>query len=246
MRHWNLTQEKLYQSYVRLGEKLENHGEMHQENMLRINRNWERLTHQGIWQLPVDKKYEGIGLSWSESIIAIEGLIKTHRNQKFFSSMISHLAVVYILLQHGTEVQKRNYLPMLMQGKISSIFFSDDVGESFNKLNITISKNINVSISVKENKYIFDDFRNFLQIIYGAFASVSAFYIVNKYKEILSKHQSNIFNLSVRKKCKEAENNIQKSRQKFILLFSMLLKKSDEKHIIDSLKNKKILMNSVK
>lgn len=236
MRHWNLKQENIFQAYVQLGKKILHQVEMQHENTISQNRNWELITSEGIWKLPITKQYGGAGFSWDECVIAVEGLIKTYQDQEFFSSIISHLALLYILLQYGTETQKNMYLPLLMQGAIGIVCVEDEWTSSLNNLNITVLKDITISFSIKKNTYILNDFKNFKRLFYGMLAAESAYYIVDDCKNILRKSQSQILDISIRSKCKDAERNIHKSMHKFNLLLTNLVDKMNYKQAIYHIK----------
>jgi hypothetical protein len=231
IRHGNVTQKNIRQIYLNLGKKIKENSENEIKHDVNKNQNWELITKQGIWKLPIAKQYGGDGLTWDECVSAIEGLTSTYRDYEFFSSIVSHFAVLYILLQYGTESQKSAYLPLLMRGKNSTVCFKEHCSNASKMLNITFIKDINISLSSKEKTHVINDFKNFKRLLYGVLAAESAFCIVDECKEILNKSQSAIFDISIRSKCKDAESNIQKSRQKFNLLLSNFLDKMDVKQI---------------
>jgi hypothetical protein len=221
MRHWNVKQERIYQAYKQLGKQLKKTDYK--------NLNWELITREGIWKLPIPKKYSGAGFSWDDCVFAVKGLVNTCRDEKFFSSLISQFSVLYLLLQYGTETQKIICIPKLVLGETATVNIIDNNVSSYHELNITISKDLNLSFLIPKNSSMFNDFINFKKLFYGILAAEFAFYVVDDCKEILNKSSPTDFGESIKNKYKETEKNIHHSRQKFYLLFSNLVDEKKDK-----------------
>lgn len=80
---------------------------------------WRRCARFGIQGLPIPAEYGGKGLGLPETIAAMEGLgYGCHDNGLVFSMNASMWTVAIPILLHGTEAQKRIYLPKLCDGTL--------------------------------------------------------------------------------------------------------------------------------
>lgn len=146
MRSWNAEQENLYQQYAILGKHIAKSLGDCQKQPIFNDRAWNLVAEEGIWRLPVAKKYGGVGLSWQDYAAATEGLFATYNNLIFLSSLIAQSSTLYFFLQQGSEAQKKAYLPRLMQGEGACIA----IAESLEKFNI---KNLQTHAFPTEKKY---------------------------------------------------------------------------------------------
>lgn len=104
--------EGLYERYAHLGNEITSYSLIQQ---------WERIAQEGLWSLSMPKEQGGCGLGWEASFTAIEGLTSTCHHIELISLLITHMNVLYLILQHGTTEQKTRYLPRLREGTQANI-----------------------------------------------------------------------------------------------------------------------------
>ena len=125
IRYRSEQQENLYRQYARIGRKIAKYSLNKKNNELSHQYGWKLITKNGIWKLPIVKKYSGLGLNWQECILAIEGLVDTFSNFEFFSYIVEQVSALYIISKYCTEENKQLYLPSLINGEISCAIFPD-------------------------------------------------------------------------------------------------------------------------
>src|ERR1700759_3885320 len=80
----------------------------------------EGLKELGIFGLMIPEEYDGLGESLLTYALAVEEIA---RGWMSVSGIINtHFIVAYMLLQHGTEEQKRTYLPRMATGEVRGAF----------------------------------------------------------------------------------------------------------------------------
>jgi L-prolyl-PCP dehydrogenase len=80
---------------------------------------WKSCAGFGLLGMPVPKEYGGLGLSLTEVIAVMEGLGYGGRDAGLLFSIHAHLWTNSIpLVLHGTEAQKREWLPRLSDGSV--------------------------------------------------------------------------------------------------------------------------------
>src|SRR6201994_697962 len=80
----------------------------------------EGLKELGIFGLMIPEEYDGLGESLLTYALAVEEIA---RGWMSVSGIINtHFIVAYMLLQHGTEEQKRTYLPRMPTGGVRGAF----------------------------------------------------------------------------------------------------------------------------
>ena len=139
MRERTMSQEKLYQQYASLGRRMTGTTKQHNHDD-----EWNLVTQEGFWKLPVTIRYDGLGLTWKEYVIALEGLTTTYCNQTLYSSLVSHSTAIYFLLTYGTRQQKTDYLSRIVNGENASIL----VNQFSTKTNVPLHV-----LLAKEKKY---------------------------------------------------------------------------------------------
>ncbi|MEU3270031.1 acyl-CoA dehydrogenase family protein [Saccharomonospora sp. NPDC006951] len=86
----------------------------------------EGLKDMGMFGLVVPEEYGGLGESLLTYALAVEEL---SRGWMSVSGIINtHFIVVHMLLRHGTEEQKRRYLPRLATGELRGAFSMSEPG----------------------------------------------------------------------------------------------------------------------
>ena len=80
---------------------------------------WKSCAEFGLLGMPVPKEHGGLGLSLTEVIAVMEGLGYGGRDAGLLFSIHAHLWTNSIpLVLHGTEAQKREWLPRLSNGSV--------------------------------------------------------------------------------------------------------------------------------
>src|SRR5688572_26598706 len=90
---------------------------------------WRRCGEVGIQGLPVPEEYGGSGLDGLSTAIALEALgYGCHDGGLVFSLCAHLLSCVVPIWQHGTETQKRRYLPGLCDGTLVGVHAMSEPG----------------------------------------------------------------------------------------------------------------------
>src|SRR6201990_1092758 len=80
----------------------------------------EGLKELGIFGLMIPEEYDGLGESLLTYALAVEEIA---RGWMSVSGIINtHFIVAWMLLQHGTEEQKKKYLPRMATGEVRGAF----------------------------------------------------------------------------------------------------------------------------
>jgi alkylation response protein AidB-like acyl-CoA dehydrogenase len=80
----------------------------------------EGLKELGVFGLTIPEEYGGLGESLLTYALAVEEIA---RGWMSVSGVINtHFIVAYLLMQHGTEEQKRKYLPRMATGEVRGAF----------------------------------------------------------------------------------------------------------------------------
>src|SRR5262245_58486262 len=86
----------------------------------------EGLKELGIFGLMIPEEYGGLGESLLTYALCVEEIA---RGWMSVSGVINtHFIVAYMLMQHGTEEQKRNYLPRMATGEVRGAFSMSEPG----------------------------------------------------------------------------------------------------------------------
>ena len=86
----------------------------------------EGMKEMGIFGLMIPEEYDGLGESLLTYALCVEEIA---RGWMSVSGIINtHFIVAYMLLQHGTEEQKRKYLPKMAAGEIRGGFSMSEPG----------------------------------------------------------------------------------------------------------------------
>ncbi len=86
----------------------------------------EGLKELGIFGLMIPEEYDGLGESLLTYALAVEEIA---RGWMSVSGIINtHFIVAYLLLQHGTEEQKKKYLPRMATGEVRGAFSMSEPG----------------------------------------------------------------------------------------------------------------------
>ena len=84
------------------------------------------LKELGIFGLMIPEEYDGLGESLLTYALAVEEIA---RGWMSVSGVINtHFIVAYMLMQHGTEEQKRKYLPKMATGEVRGAFSMSEPG----------------------------------------------------------------------------------------------------------------------
>lgn len=86
----------------------------------------EAMKEMGIFGLMIPEEYGGLGESLLTYALVVEEIA---RGWMSVSGIINtHFIVAYMLLQHGTEEQKRRYLPRMATGEVRGAFSMSEPG----------------------------------------------------------------------------------------------------------------------
>jgi len=86
----------------------------------------EGMKEMGIFGLMIPEEYGGLGESLLTYALTVEEIA---RGWMSVSGIVNtHFIVAYLLLQHGTEDQKRRYLPRMATGEIRGAFSMSEPG----------------------------------------------------------------------------------------------------------------------
>src|SRR6201990_1783819 len=86
----------------------------------------EGLKELGLFGLMIPEEYGGLGESLLTYALAVEEIA---RGWMSVSGIINtHFIVAWMLLQHGTEEQKRKYLPRMATGEVRGAFSMSEPG----------------------------------------------------------------------------------------------------------------------
>jgi len=86
----------------------------------------EGLKELGVFGLMIPEEYDGLGESLLTYALCVEEIA---RGWMSVSGVINtHFIVAYMLMQHGTEEQKRRYLPRMAAGEVRGAFSMSEPG----------------------------------------------------------------------------------------------------------------------
>jgi alkylation response protein AidB-like acyl-CoA dehydrogenase len=86
----------------------------------------EGLKELGVFGLMIPEEYDGLGESLLTYALCVEEIA---RGWMSVSGIINtHFIVAYMLLQHGTEEQKKKYLPRMATGEVRGAFSMSEPG----------------------------------------------------------------------------------------------------------------------
>jgi len=91
---------------------------------------WKRLADTGLWRLLRRREPGGDpGALW-DFLAAFEGLSSAAEDFGLIMSVIAHAGLLEVLLQHGTEAQRREQLQRLMSGSVGATAATEPGGGS--------------------------------------------------------------------------------------------------------------------
>lgn len=157
MRSEDIRQSDLYQYYAEFGKEVTHFSSnINYQNGFSQD-DWQLISRKGFWKLPISRKLGGIGLGWSEFIVAIKGLVSTYSNIQFIAHLITHLSGIYIVLKYESDANKYEHLSILMNGEIPFLENLDDM----NKF---------LSSPSSKAQEIYYDLMSFKRVLYGILA----------------------------------------------------------------------------
>lgn len=123
-------QQALRENIVRFSREVLNDGVIERDREQAFARDlWRRCGEVGIQGLPVPEDYGGSGLDGLSTAIALEALgYGCHDGGLVFSLCAHLLSCVVPIWQHGTETQKRRYLPGLCDGTLVGVHAMSEPG----------------------------------------------------------------------------------------------------------------------
>lgn len=94
------------------------------------HQSWKRLAEEGFWRLRIPEQYGGTGGDLWDFVAASEGLAAGAHDFGFVLSAVAHAGLVQVVLDSGTEEQKRHVLPRLISGQVGATAATESGGGS--------------------------------------------------------------------------------------------------------------------
>lgn len=151
--------EKLFQEYEEVGKRVTEF--LSKQHIFSFNHVWEMLTQAGFWKISVAECYGGMGFTWQECIIAIEGFVSTYQHLSCVSLLVDQLSIFYLLSRYGTKKEKELFFPYLLRGEMIDNHFL---------------------VCLYKRKEVLQDVIYFKRLIYGILATRVASSLTEKYK----------------------------------------------------------------
>ncbi len=123
-------QQGLYEEFAQIGTIVAANVEKHDKDASFDFVAWRALSDAGLWQIPVPKELGGLGGSWQDCMVAIEGLASTANDIGFLISTLGHIGSLRVILSVGTDAQKERWLGALMQGDVAVTAMTEPTGGS--------------------------------------------------------------------------------------------------------------------
>src|SRR5690554_4776937 len=113
----------LRQEIIRFAEKELNECARARDREQEFSRDlWQKCGEMGLQGLPVDEAHGGVGADPLTTAVALEALGYGCRDGGLVFALCAHLlACVVPVWKHGTEAQKRRYLPGLCDGTLIAV-----------------------------------------------------------------------------------------------------------------------------
>ncbi len=127
MRCLSKDQKYLYQQYSELSEEITQFYKLNQDEEVFKEYMWKLISAEGIWGIPIARKYGGYGLSWQDCLVAIDGFLNHYRDKKLLTAFMSQISALYVVSKYGTEAIKKRYLPRLLKGEMATMHISKSV-----------------------------------------------------------------------------------------------------------------------
>jgi alkylation response protein AidB-like acyl-CoA dehydrogenase len=123
-------QQALRENIVRFSREVLNHRVIERDREQAFARDlWRRCGEVGIQGLPVPEEYGGRGLDGLSTAIALEALGYGCHDSGLVFSLCAHLLSCLVpIWLHGTESQKRRYLPGLCDGTLVGVLAMNEPG----------------------------------------------------------------------------------------------------------------------
>jgi alkylation response protein AidB-like acyl-CoA dehydrogenase len=101
---------------------------------------WDKCGELGLQGLPVPEEYGGIGLDALSTAMALEALGYGCEDSGLVFSICAHLlSCVVPIWKHGTEEQRRRYLPKLCSGEFVGVHAMTEPGSGSDAFNLLTS-----------------------------------------------------------------------------------------------------------
>src|SRR5207342_3106853 len=111
----------------------------------------EGLKEMGVFGLMIPEEYGGLGESLLTYALCVEEIA---RGWMSVSGIINtHFIVAYLVLQHGTEEQKKKYLPRMATGEVRGAFSMSEPGCGSDVAAITTKAVVSTGSTDEERTY---------------------------------------------------------------------------------------------
>lgn len=166
MRYLSLEQQDLYHQYSQFGKQLADIELCSRE--IDHSNAWNLIAAEGIWSLPLEKKFGGKGLSWKESIIALDAILTNYPNVELLCLLLSQIKIIYLISQYGKDIIKKLYLPRLIKGEVGILSISKSI-DNLSHQNTYFKKSIKQSFYSHKNAISINLIKNKNDIIFMIF-----------------------------------------------------------------------------
>jgi len=123
-------QAEIFARFAELGRSVAARADQHDADRKFDFHSWQRICDAGIWRLPVPADLGGAGGSWTDCIVAMEGVASTANDLGFLITMLASVGALRTILAQGTPEQKARWLESLMQGAIGLTAMTEQRGGS--------------------------------------------------------------------------------------------------------------------
>src|SRR5215468_4391877 len=123
-------QTQLFTRFAELGRGVAANAERCDANREFDYHSWRRICDAGIWRLPVPVNLGGLGGSWADCVVAMEGVASTACDLGFLITMLASVGALRTILAEGTPEQKARWLEPMMRGAIGLTAMTEQSGGS--------------------------------------------------------------------------------------------------------------------
>ncbi|XTZ15353.1 acyl-CoA dehydrogenase family protein [Micromonospora echinospora] len=128
---WSDDQKKLKERFFEFGREQLAPGSSDRDRNGSFDREvWQSLADRGFWRTHVPTRYGGDGGDLWDFVAAFEGLAGGAGDIGFVLSCAAHAGLLQLLLDHGTDAQRRELLPRLTGGQVGSTAATEPTGGS--------------------------------------------------------------------------------------------------------------------